>query len=342
MCGSSPGAIPNTALAWIVIWPLVAVAGFESALGLAQFYTAGAANAHGTYRSYDHFAGLLEMALPFAVMHGISAWRGGQSRFSSPLRPALRAGASFAIAALLLIGTVDSLSRMGFLAALFALAMLGAAALPRKRGLLALPAAALLLVIYLPPDQLIERFAQISTPDKIASQDRVAVWRETLPLIAAYPATGCGLGAFESVFARFKRHAPSIVDNYAHNDYLQYLAEVGIFGFALGLALVGGLLIAAARASSRHASAADRALARASLASMAALLLHSTVDFNSYIPANAFAFAWIAALAASAMFSSRPVPAFETESVLELRVQKVASAVRRVRVRAKMDREAAS
>jgi O-antigen ligase len=238
------------------------------------------------------------------------------------LKPALRAGASFSIAALLLVGAIDSLSRMGFLCALFSLAVLGAAALPRKRWLLALPAAVFLLLIYLPPDQLIDRFAQISTADQIASQDRVAVWRETLPLIAAYPAAGCGLGAFESVFVRFKHHAPTIVDNYAHNDYLQYLAEVGTFGFALGLALVGGLLFTAARASLRHASAADRALARASLASMAALLLHSTVDFNSYIPANAFAFAWIAALAASAMFSSRPVPAFGTEEVLELKAKR--------------------
>jgi hypothetical protein len=32
---------------------------------------------------------------------------------------------------------------------------------------------------------------------------------------------------------------------------------------------------------------------------MAALLLHSTVDFNSYIPSNALSFAWVAGLAAS-------------------------------------------
>lgn len=293
---------------WLLALPLVAVACLEALLGLAQFYTAAApgAAAQGTYGNRDHFAGLMEMALPFPVMYGIAAlWR-ARRRFETPLRPALAACLSFAAAALLLLGSIHSLSRMGFIAALFSLAVLAAAALPHKRWLLAAPAALLALFIYLPPDQLIARFADLSTVDKVLAQDRAAIWRQSLPLAAAYPLSGCGLGAFESAFMSYKRTAPLATDNAAHNDYLQYFAELGAPAFLLGLFLLARLLAAAARAAGPHNSPSARALSLASLASISALLLHSLVDFNSYIPGNAFAFAWIAAISLSAGFSSRP------------------------------------
>ncbi|MCC7496891.1 MAG: O-antigen ligase family protein [Bryobacterales bacterium] len=288
----------NHATPWAVVLPFVLIACLEAALGLVQFYaaTARASGAQGTYGSRDHFAGLMEMALPFPVMYGIAALRRRPSPFRSPLRPALTACAAFSAAALLLLGAIHSLSRMGFIAALFALAVLAAAALPR-RFLLAAPAL-LLLFFYLPPAELIARFADLSTPSQISAQDRLQLWRETLPLAAAFPLTGCGLGAFESAFMPFKRSAPLNTDNFAHNDYLQYAAELGLPGLALALLALYAVLAAALRAAS-HATPSARALALASLASMSALLLHSLVDFNSYIPGNAFAFAWVAGMAVS-------------------------------------------
>jgi O-antigen ligase len=303
---------------WRVILPLIFLASLEAVLGLVQFYTGSAPDgAHGTYHNRDHFSGLMELALPFPIAYGWASWRAGRSRRSSPLRPALLACAAFALAALILLAAIHSFSRMGFLSALFGLAILVIAAVPSKRWLLALPAAALVLFIYLPPNQLIERFADLSTTDKLASQDRLYVWRETLPMISSYPVAGCGLGTFESVFPRFKRHAPLIVDNFAHNDYLQYLAELGIVGFSLGLLLLTAVVVSALRTASRHSSIFGRALAVASIASLGALLFHSVADFNTYIPANAFACAWICAIAASANFSSR-APSAEN-AVLEVK-----------------------
>ncbi len=282
---------------WLLVLPLVAVALLEALLGLAQFYSAASgaqAMARGTYVNRDHFAGLMEMALPFPVMYGIHVLRLKRSHLESPLGPALIASGAFAVAALLLLASIHSLSRMGFIAALFALAVLAAAALPRRARLIAAPVVFVALFIYLPPNQLIARFASLSTPDQIAAQDRLEIWRQTLPLVAAYPATGCGLGAYVSAFMPFKRSTPLHTDNAAHNDYLQYLAELGIPGFALGLVLAVRILAAAAR---RHRTSL-RPLALACLASLAALLLHSLVDFNSTIPANAFALAWISGIAA--------------------------------------------
>jgi O-antigen ligase len=292
---------------WIVVLPLLSVACLEAALGLIQSYTgaSGSMGAHGTYASRDHFAGLLEMALPFPVMCGIAAlWR-GRRRFSSPLRPALIACLSFAAGALLLLGAIHSLSRMGFIASLFALGVLGASAVRRKIWLLAVPFAGLLLFLFLPPGVLIMRFADLASADQIAAQDRVEVWRETIPLIRAYSITGCGLGAYESAFMPFKRKTPMLTDSYAHNDYLQYLAELGLPGFVLLAWLLAAIVLQTVRAASLHAAPPGRALALACLASMLALFLHSLVDFNSYVPANIFAFAWVAALGCSGIFAPK-------------------------------------
>ncbi len=295
---------------WTTAAPLLITAALEAALGLVQVATAAgsaaADGARGTYTNRDHFAGLMEMTLPFFVMLGVGRlWR-ARRRYLSPLRPALAACAAFSLAALVLLASIHSLSRMGFISALFSLALLAASALRRKRWLLAAPAAALALFIYLPPGRLIARFADLSTPDKLASQDRLEVWRETLPLVRAYWISGVGLGTYESAFMSYKHQAPAITDNYAHNDYLQYLAELGAPGALSLLAFLAAFVYSAARAAARHAHPAGRALALASLASMGALLLHSLVDFNTYIPANAFAISWVAALGISAMYSSKP------------------------------------
>jgi hypothetical protein len=294
---------------WVVALPLVIVSGLEAILGLVQFYTgaAGGTGAHGTFANRDHFAGLLEMALPFAAMYGLAALRRGRTRFRSPIRPALVASGAFAAAGLILLGSVHSLSRMGFISALAGLGVAGALSLQRKRWLLAVPVAAVLLFIYLPTDELIGRFADFSPNSKADPLDRVNVWRETLPMIPDYAATGTGLGTYESAFMKYKRLTATVTDSYVHNDYLQYLVELGLPGFVCGLVLVIAAMRAAISAAIRHSSPVGRALGAACVASMIALLLHSIVDFNSYIPSNAFSFAWVSGLAVAAMFSSRPV-----------------------------------
>lgn len=280
---------------WIVALPLVVVAGLEAGLGLVQFYTGATdgAGAHGTFVNRDHFAGLLEMALPFAAMYGLAVLGRGRTR----LRPALIASGAFAAAALILAGSVHSLSRMGFLCALVGLVVATAVTMRRKRWLLAAPVVAVLMFIFLPNDQMIARFAEFSASSKAQPLDRVEVWRETLPMVPDYLLTGCGLGAYESAFMKYKRSSPTVTDSYVHNDYLQYLVELGLPGFICGLVLVVAVLRAAVSAAFRHSSLDGRALGAACLASMTALLLHSMVDFNSYIPSNALVFAWVAGLA---------------------------------------------
>jgi O-antigen ligase len=87
--------------------------------------------------------------------------------------------------------------------------------------------------------------------------------------------------------------------DFAHNDYLQYLAELGALGFLVGLVLVLRLFTKTLRAAIDGPSTDRRYVSLACTGSFVAILLHSLVDFNLYIPANAMLLAWIAGLAAS-------------------------------------------
>jgi O-antigen ligase len=150
--------------------------------------------------------------------------------------------------------------------------------------------------VFLPPDKLILRFAQIASVEGLTAEGRINLWAETIPLIHAYPIFGCGLGGYETAFLKFKVSEPLITDDFAHNDYLQLLAELGLVGFLIVAALAFSVVRAAFRKAVMSADREQRYFAVASAGALAAILLHSLADFNLYIPANAMLLAWIAGM----------------------------------------------
>src|ERR1019366_448887 len=187
--------------------------------------------------------------LPFAALAPFALFSGRRDANARAVPPTLTshilssaalvlAGAGFALAAFILAAIVLSLSRMGFISALVSLVFVAIAALAsgsgsRRRVPLALGTAilAILLAVALPTAPLIQRFGEIERN----GEDRSPPWRDTLNLIADYPLVGSGLGSYHSAFLKYKRSAPALLQDYAHNDYLQYLAELGIVGFTLAL-----------------------------------------------------------------------------------------------------------
>ena len=88
---------------------------------------------------------------------------------------------------------------------------------------------------------------------------------------------------------------PLLTDDQAHDDYLQLLADLGIVGAAILAALAGATVRAAFRGPFVASDPTGWSLSLACAGSLAAILLHSTADFNLYIPANALVVAWVAA-----------------------------------------------
>lgn len=295
---------------WWAAVPLVVIAGLEAVLGLMQFYgDQTPVNAHGTYVNRNHFAGLLEMALPFAVMYPVTVLKKAHHRYSAPALPALKACVGWSVAALILVGIIHSMSRMGFVACLGALGVMGILMVPRHKRprvsakyawTCATVAVVIVMFIFLPPDQLVERFAGLASTEEVSSEARHRIWAETLEMVKAHPWLGVGMGAYESAFLKYKAVAPMSTVDFAHNDYLQLLAELGIVGFGLVAVLLGILIRRTARLM-RDLDDPDRqCIGIAAAGALTAILLHSTADFNLYIPANGVVLAWIGGITAGA------------------------------------------
>jgi putative inorganic carbon (HCO3(-)) transporter len=299
---------------WLVIWPILGIGALEAGLGLLQYFGATGEQARwGTYANHNHYAGFLEMALPFAVMYPVAVLRPAQSRWHSSVAPALAASIVWALAVLIFTGIILSFSRMAFIATLSSLFLMGTLVLGttqlswltgsrrRRWGAVGMVAALVLAgFVFLPPDRLIQRFARFVSTDGLTSDGRTGLWAETIPLIKAYPVFGCGLGGYETAFSRFKVSGVLITDDFVHNDYLQLLAELGLMGFVIGAALAFSVVRNALHRAVNSSDLDAHYFAVACVGALATIALHSLADFNLYIPANAMLLAWIAGMAAGA------------------------------------------
>ncbi|MGH9679699.1 MAG: O-antigen ligase family protein, partial [Candidatus Acidiferrales bacterium] len=263
-----------------------------------------------TYANHNHFAGFLEMSLPFAVMFPVALLSRSRARMHLSMRAVLAACGVWTLAAVILTGIVYSFSRMGFIAALSSLFVSGtlaiasrqlnSAVVSRRRIWTSIGAVAMLVLAsfaLLPPDRLIQRFGHFVSSDGLSDEGRSGLWTETIPLIKAYPIFGCGLGGYVTAFSKFKISGVMVTDDFAHNDYLQLLAELGLTGFLILGALAFSVVRNALRGAVGSSEPEVRYFAVACAGALAAILLHSFVDFNLYIPANAMLLAWIAGTA---------------------------------------------
>ena len=164
----------------------------------------------------------------------------------------------------------------------------------RKRWLMlsAWGVTVVLAFAFLAPTQLVLRFSEVSP------QGRIDLWKDTIHLIAHYPVFGTGLGGCGSSVEKFKTSGFDFVQDYAHNDYLQFLAELGLVGFLIGSAFLVLILVKSVRVGLRNPNPDTRWMGLACTGALVAILIHSAADFNLYVPVNATLLAWICGLTA--------------------------------------------
>jgi O-antigen ligase len=124
----------------------------------------------------------------------------------------------------------------------------------------------------------------------IASPDRAAAARAALQLAADRPLTGTGPGR---AVLTWVQHNGRVTSRYVHNEYLQVLAELGFVGLALLVVLLASLAWTIWRGRLHTPSTAIWAGAAAGLA---ALAVHSALDFLWHLPAIPLAGAVLAGL----------------------------------------------
>jgi len=248
---------------------------------------------YGPYVNHNNYAGLMELLLPIPLVIALS-------HFVRGARKAM-AGAA---AAIMTTSVFLSGSRGGMAAVGLEIAFLIAAVAYRERkgearkprGSAMVLAVFLILVVglitWLGGGKLAERMASIQTETRteLSGGTRLEIDRDTLQMFRARPLLGWGLGVFPEVFPQFQTFYSTFFVNDAHNDYVQFLAEMGIAGSLTGLWF---LFLTYRRACSKLANwPADTngTLALAAIVGVTGMLLHSFVDFNLQIPANAAIF----------------------------------------------------
>ena len=128
---------------------------------------------------------------------------------------------------------------------------------------------------------------------------RPQITKDSLRMFLKRPVLGWGLGTFPTVYPRYRSFYTNLFINEAHNDYAQLLTEMGLLGFTLALCFLIGMYHRGLSASRRWQNHWDGTVSLAALIGCTGILLHSFVDFNLQIPANAAMFYVLCALAAS-------------------------------------------
>jgi O-antigen ligase len=317
-----------------LVLALLAIGVFEAFYGLVQYLTGWQQvffyvkkfyleDATGTYINRNHFAGLLEMILPFAVVFTLQQVWTLRQRLQAEHAPASKLLSStefpfllfwIFIAAVLFAALVSSHSRMGILSGLVSLIVvltLAGASNLRARNRVAVGALFLAgmvgLAVWVGSDPAITRFETLNDQYTHPGQDRLSIWRDTLLLIRRHPVLGSGFASFATVYPSVQTAFLNNVVDHAHCDYLEVVTELGLPGGILVFGAIFWVLGRTFRRCRKGGADYDTAISFACFGSIVAILLHSLADFNLYIPANTLIFIIILALAwSSANRSANP------------------------------------
>ncbi len=151
-------------------------------------------------------------------------------------------------------------------------------------------------VIMLGGDQSLLRGIGLSNSGDVSS-GRTHFWAVALKIFFDYPILGAGLNAFGAAFTVYDTWNGTFRIEQAHNEYLQILADAGIFGFACVAAFIYLLFRKSASAIETADSIYRKSAARGALAGCFGILIHSFFDFPLRTPSNAFFFLLLATIA---------------------------------------------
>jgi O-antigen ligase len=298
-------------------WGAVLVSAFVSAYGWTAYLLGDESllfwgsrldtrSVTGTFINRNHFAGLLEMALPLSLaLLWVRLRRGGGSG---------AALGTAALALLFLACLLLSRSRAGLASACVGIFVF-CFAIGRSRIWIAVGALFLLAAIVAGLGPLRSR---IDPADLALRESRLQAWEGAAVMIACHPVTGVGPGCFGAAFPSLKAEGVSVDFRHPHNEYLAVAAEFGIPALLLGVALAV-LWFRRVWPAARTEGRGDRAYLAAALAGVAALLTHALFDFNLRVPSNLLLFSMLVGAAWGAVRPERqPASPFARAAVLPL------------------------
>lgn len=285
---------------------LMTLSGLEYGFFIEKYAYRGVAT--GTFINRNHLAGYLEMSLALGIglMLGQLATR-SSTNWRDSARRLLRSLFSNKVLvrlalAIMVIGLVLTHSRMGNSAFFISLTITGLLYLGATRGFtrgsMVFFASLLLIDLlivsnFFGVEEVVQRLQDTSSIAEIRDE----MTRDTLAIIEDYPLTGIGVGSFQSVYPGYASKEIHLFLEHAHNDYAQFAAEFGVAGFVLLGLIVLLALKSSLTALFKRRDPFMRGMGFGATMGIIAILIHSAVDFNLQIPANAALFMVLLALA---------------------------------------------
>jgi O-antigen ligase len=140
----------------------------------------------------------------------------------------------------------------------------------------------------------------------VTGSKRAAMREDTWRIFLDHPLLGTGLGTLEMVFPPYDSLYDGKVVDHAHNDYVEALAETGVVGGLCCVWFLGVVMLHSLKGLEELGSSFGSVLNLSGLIACSGILVHSLVDFNLHIPANALLFFASAHLAVVRLESSGP------------------------------------
>jgi hypothetical protein len=239
----------------------------------------------GTYTCPNHYGAILYMGMGAALAFA------SFSKLPWPVRIVL-----FYLAVVMLVGVVFSASRgsmLGACASIAALSIFGVRYgmvrwwLPLGGGVLLLGAFILVLSQSKLVQSRLDEARQTFATGTLDRYVRITLARDALRISHDYPFFGTGPATFVFIHPRYQDDKFSRRAVLTHDDYLNCLDDYGAVGLGIALFFVGAVTVKFFRRPRADSRWQDRVLLTAGFTAFAALLLHSFVDFNLHVPANA-------------------------------------------------------
>lgn len=269
--------------------------------------------ATGTYVNRNSFAGCMEMTLAFGMGLLIAQLKDSKAdSWQEWLHQTLQTLMSNKVIlrtglAIMVIGLVLSRSRMGNTAFFSSLLVTGILyVICRKklnRGMIVLFVSLLvidtaILSQWFGLEKVMERIEQTS----LERETRPNVSEVTLAAISDYSLTGSGAGSFYTTLPAYHDGSWKGFYDLAHNDFLQFPLEFGVPVFLILALMVIWSSLLAVQAMKQRRSRLMIGMGFSSFMGMLAIMIHSSVDFNLQMPANAAYFVSLMAVGVLARY----------------------------------------
>jgi O-antigen ligase len=293
------------------LWFLMSLGFFVSVFGILQHLTFNGklywfrvmrygGYPFGPYVNRNHFAGFAEILIPVALVPLVL----GKVR-----RERLFLVGLFAVVPI--VALLLSASRGGIVSFAVQMVILFSLLLVRRLqskymlvgGVLVL--CAILAVSWIGVQQVLQRFSNYQTLD-VSMGKRASMRHDTWRIFLDHPALGTGLGTLQMVFPPYESSYDAKIVNHTHNDYLEALAETGVPGALCCAWFLAVLFIESVKGLKDLGGSFGAALNLSGLVGCCGLLVHSLVDFNLHIPANALLFFVSAHMATARLQASAP------------------------------------